>query len=74
MATTETIRWGTDEGGDRVLEVVQVRQLNANQARNMLVLLDARLAQAAEGLKAMQARRSELAALLGGGANQPPTK
>jgi len=74
MTTRETIRWAADAGGDRVLEFVQVRQLNANQAGNMLALLDARIAQAAAGLAAMRTQRAELAGLLAAGADPPVTK
>jgi DNA-binding protein len=74
MATNQTVRWGKDEGGDRVVEVVSVRQLNANQAKNMLVLLDINIARAVEALEVLRQGRVELAALLDAGPNAPAEK
>jgi hypothetical protein len=65
MSTKQSIRWGKDDTGNRVLEVVSVRQLNDNQARNMLVILDLNIARATASLDEMRRGRAELAALLG---------
>jgi hypothetical protein len=71
MPERQSVRWGKDDAGNRVLEVVAVRQLNDNQAKNLLVLLDVRIARASADLEEMYRQRNDLAALLGtGGAGE----
>jgi hypothetical protein len=67
MSDRQSVRWGKDDAGNRVLEVVAVRQLNDNQAKNLLVLLDVRIARASADLEEMYRQRNDLAALLGTG-------
>lgn len=71
MAAKQTVRRGKDESGESVIEVVNVRQLNDNQAKNMLVLLDINIARTVEALEVLRQGRVELAALLNAGPNVP---
>ena len=70
----QTVRWGKDARGDRVLEVVSVQQLSKEQAENMLILLDRNITRAVEALDGLRRGRAELAALLGAGPNTPAEK
>jgi hypothetical protein len=67
MSDRQSVRWGQDDAGNRVLEVVAVQQLNDNQAKNLLVLLDVRIARVSADLEEMYRQRNDLAALLGTG-------
>ena len=70
----QTVRWGKDARGDRVLEVVSVQQLSKEQAENMLILLDRNIARAVETLEGLRRGRVELAGLLKTGPDPDATE